>query len=303
MTHHKKKIVITGGAGFIGGHVVRAFVSDGYEVHVIDNLYAGRKENVADEATLHECDIRDTERVIDISKGASCIVHLAALPQVQYSIEHPVEAHDVNVNGTLSVFEAARANKISRVVFASSSAVYGDADAPLLEETLPVAPKSPYALHKYVTERYGQLYRELYGIEMFPLRFFNVYGPGARAEGAYSLVTAIFLKRMREGQPLLITGDGEQTRDFIHVHDIARALELAVTNVGGGDGEPINIGSGVPTSINQIAAFYGGEKQYIPARHEPRNSCAATERAKAVLGFTPKVTLAEGIAELIRGNA
>lgn len=296
----KKKVVVTGGAGFIGTHLVRGLAAEGYDVHVVDNLSAGKKENVPPEATLHVLDIRNTAQLTEVCGGAAFICHLAALPQVQYSIEHPEETHDVNVNGTLSVLEAARAAGVRRVVFASSAAVYGDAEAPALDESMPVAPKSPYALHKYIGEEYGKLWHTLYGQEMVSLRFFNVYGPGARAEGAYALVTAIFLKRWLAGEPLMITGDGEQTRDFIHVRDIVRAIMIAATHPGVGAGEVCNIGSGVPTSINRIADLYGGEKEYGPARIEPKHSCAAVDRARKALDFSADIPLEEGIDELKR---
>ncbi len=296
----QEKVVVTGGAGFIGGHLVRALLDAGYDVQVIDNLSAGTKENVPEAATLHVLDIRDAAAVEEVCKGASTVIHLAAMPQVQYSIEHPLETHDVNVNGTVSVLAAAQAARVRRVVFASSASVYGDVEVSVLSEDLPADPKSPYALHKHIGEQYGRLWHRLYGLETVSLRFFNVYGPGARASGAYALVTAIFLKLWREGKPLTITGDGEQTRDFIHVRDIARAIMLAAAHPGVGAGEVINIGSGVGTSVNTVAQLFGGEKEYGPARIEPRNSVAAVARARELLGFETSIALTDGIEELKR---
>lgn len=298
----KEKVIVTGGAGFIGSHLVPALLAEGYDVEVIDDLSAGKREHVPAGATLTILDVRDTEKLREAMAGVRVVFHLAAFPQVQYSIEHPLEANDVNVNGTLSALQAARGAGVKRFVLASSAAVYGDKEAPELVEDMPAEPKSPYGLHKQISELYCRLWSTLYGMETVCPRFFNVYGPGAPVTGAYALVTAIFLKQKLDGKPLTITGDGQQTRDFVHVRDIARALIAAATSEKVGHGEIINIGSGVETSIKSVAEIYGGEAVHIEPRIEPRRSRAGIARARELLGWEPTVAIMDGIAELKRLN-
>jgi len=296
MNNTKKIAVVTGGAGFIGSHLVEALVKKGYAVSVIDSLVAGKRENVPEGVTLHVADVRNAETLPSLLKDADIVFHLAALPRVQYSIEHPVETHEVNVTGTVNVL--AGVEKGTRIVLASSAAVYGNVEVPVLSESLPAAPVSPYGLHKYVSERYLSLASELYGVETVSLRFFNVYGPRLDPDGPYALVIGKFLKLRSEGKPLTITGDGEQTRDFIHTEDIVTALIQAGVSPRVGAGEVINIGTGHGTSMNELADAFGGPREYIPARQEPKNSCADVSRAKDLLGFTASVGLQEGIDQL-----
>lgn len=301
----KQKAVVTGGAGFIGTHMEKALLDEGFEVHVVDNLVAGKRENVPAGATLHEVDIRETDKLREIFTDAAFVFHLAALPRVQFSIEHPQETHDVNVNGTLSVFTAAKDAKVGRLVYAASSSAYGDQDKMPLREDMPANPKSPYALHKYVGELYAKMFSEIYGLPTVCLRYFNVYGPGASAEGAYALVIARFLKLRQENQPMTITGDGTQTRDFTHVRDIVRANLLAAKSDKVGKGEVINIGGGKNASVNRVAELIGGPTVHVPPRLEPHDTLADTSRAKSLLNWEPTVTLEDGIAELkkLRGLA
>lgn len=296
MMQNKKRAVVTGGAGFIGTHLVNELLAREYDVLVIDNLVAGKKERVPKEALLQVVDVRDADALVEPLSQAQVIFHLAALPRVEYSIQHPQETHEVNVTGTVNVLAAA-GNK-ARVVLASSAAVYGDTESPLLSEDLPAAPVSPYGLHKYISERYLALANKLYGTQTVSLRFFNVYGPGLDPEGPYALVIGRFLKLLKEGKPLTITGDGEQTRDFIHVRDIVSALIAAGESALVGKGEVINIGTGNGTSVNELADIFGGEKEYVAPRSEPRTSCADTTRAKELFGFSSVLSLTEGIAEL-----
>lgn len=298
MIEKKKHAVVTGGAGFIGGHLVDALLQSGYTVSVIDSLIAGKRERVPQEVPLHVVDIRDAEALPPLIDGADVVFHLAALPRVEYSIQHPIETHEVNVTGTVNVLAAV--GKGTRVVLASSAAVYGNADVSVLSEDLPASPVSPYGLHKYVSERYLALASELYGTETVSLRFFNVYGPRLDPEGPYALVVGKFLKLRKEGKPLTIIGDGNQTRDFIHTSDIISALVKAGESSMVGKGEVINIGTGHGTSVNELADAFGGEHEYLPPRIEPRASCADVTRAKELLGFTASVSLADGIAELKR---
>jgi len=243
-------------------------------------------------------DVRDTEALPALLADADIVFHLAALPRVEYSIQNPVETHGVNVTGTVNVLASVK--KGARVVLASSAAVYGDIDAPILSENLPAAPVSPYGLHKYASERYLALASLLYSTETVSLRFFNVYGPRLDPEGPYALVVGRFLKLRKEGKPLTITGDGEQTRDFIHTDDIVSALIAAGESSRVGKGEIINIGTGHGTSVNELADAFGGEREYLPPRIEPRASCADVTRAKDLLDFVASVSLADGVADLKR---
>jgi nucleoside-diphosphate-sugar epimerase len=294
----KRKAVVTGGAGFIGSHIVDALIEKGYTVTVIDDLSGGKRERVNPNATLHVVDIRDKEVITPLFAGADYVFHLAALPRVQYSIEHPIETHEVNVNGTLNVFLAAKEAGVKRVVYSASSSAYGDqATLPLREDMLP-APLSPYGLHKFIGEHYARVFSEVYGLETVSLRYFNVYGPRLDPDGAYALVIGKFLKQRAEGGPMTITGDGTQTRDFTHVRDVVRANLLAAESAKVGHGEVVNIGAGKNASINELAALIGGTITYIPARLEPKNTLADNTKARELLGWIPEVALADGIAEL-----
>lgn len=292
------RIIVTGGAGFIGTNVTEELIASGYDVTIVDNLCASAGDRVPEGARLVVLDVLDTEALTAVCVGAAAVVHLAALPRVQFSIDEPQAAHAVNVDGTLSVLEAARRAGVNRVVFATSSAVYGDQAILPLEETLSPQPKSPYALHKLIGEEYLKLWSELYGMETVSLRFFNVYGPHLDPDGPYALVIGRFLKLKAAGSPLTITGTGEQTRDFIHVKDVSRALIAALNSPRVGKGEVCNIGSGIETSINQLAALIGGVIEYVPARLEPLRTKADISQAKSLLGWEPAVPLEVGIAEL-----
>ena len=293
------KVVVTGGAGFIGSHTTRGLLDAGYEVHVIDDLSDGKQERVPEGAVLHVADIRDPS-IIDICKGATALFHLAALPRVPYSVEYPKESNEVNVTGTLAVLVAARDAGIKKVIFSSSSAVYGNQESLPLVETLPVYPDNPYGLHKSVSEQYMRLFTELYGVQTVCLRYFNVYGPGMDPEGGYALAIPRFLLLHAKGEPLTITGDGTQTRDFIHVQDVVRAQIRACECEAVGKGEVINIGSGRSISMNELAALIGGECTYIPARPEARHMLADITRAKELLGWEPQLRLEDSIEALRR---
>ena len=298
MTTKKKIAIVTGGAGFIGSHLADALLEHDYEVRVIDNLVAGKREQVPEGAVFFEADIRDVGALDRIFSGANIVFHLAALPRVEYTIQNPAETHDVNVTGTLNVLNSAKNAGVSRVVFASSAAIYGDNQkCPLNEDFVP-SPLSPYALHKYVGEQYLTLFSKLYGLDTVSLRFFNVYGSRLDPDGPYALVIGRFLKLLALGKPLTITGDGKQTRDFVHVRDIVNALIITAESDKVGKGEVINIGTGTETSVNELADLFGGEKTYVQARIEPRKSFADIRKAKRLIGLEPAVSLADGIAEL-----
>ncbi len=297
----KGTVVVTGGAGFLGSHLVPALLAEGYAVHVVDTLVAGKRENVPPEATLHEIDVRDTQALGNLFASLGDVAglfHLAALPRVQFSIDHIEEAHDVNVNGTLSVLLAARDAHVGRVVYSASSAAYGDQTVlPFVETQLP-NPLSPYAIHKYIGEQYCKNFSLHYGLPTVSLRYFNIYGPNADPNGPYAQAIIKFIDQRKRGVPITITGDGEQTRDSVHVRDVVRANILALTSPKVGHGEMMNIGSGKDCTINAIADMIGGERVYITPRVEPRHHRANVERAKELLGWEPTIALADGIAEL-----
>ena len=293
-----EKVIVTGGAGFIGSHIVDSLLDVGYEVHIVDNLSAGKMENVNKLAIFHNVDIRDKDKLVEVFKGASYVFHEAALPRVQYSIENPIETNEVNVNGLLNVLEASRLNNVKRFIFASSAAIYGDPEELPTKEDAKINPLSPYATHKYVGEVYLKLYAKIYGLETVCLRYFNVYGPRFDPNGAYPLVIGFFLKSRSEGKPLSITGDGNQTRDFVHVKDVARANLLAMKSDKVGNGEVINIGGGKRYSINEIARMIGGEVIHVEPRLEPHDTEADIKRAGEILGWQPVIDLSSGISEL-----
>lgn len=298
MANQKKKAVVTGGAGFVGSHVTDALIAEGFEVAVIDNLSGGKAENVNPQATLHEIDVREYEKILPIMEGAEFVFHLAALPRVQYSIDYPEETNSVNVGGTLSVLRAAHAAKVSRVVYAASSSAYGNQEKLPLSEDMPADPLSPYGLQKYVGELYAKIFATVYGLQTVSVRFFNVYGPRLDPEGAYALVIGRFLKQRKEGKPMTITGDGEQTRDFTHITDIVAGMLAAAKSAKVGKGEVINLGRGKQVSVNELTKLIGGPVEYVPPRIEPKRTEADIRKAKELLDWEPKIGLEEGVAEL-----
>jgi UDP-glucose 4-epimerase len=296
MDEKPKKILVTGGAGFIGSHLVDALIEKGFDVVVIDNLSTGKRENLNPKAKFYELDIRDLEKIKPVFDGVEYVFHLAARPRVPYSIEFPVESHSNNVLGTLNVLIAAKDAGVKKLIYSSSSSVYGEQEKlPLHEEMVP-NPQSPYALQKLTGEKYCQLFHKLYGLPTVSLRYFNVYGPRISFEGSYVLVLGVFLQQKIKGEPLTIEGDGEQSRDFTYVEDVIRANILAMESDRAGKGEVINIGAGNNHTINKIAKLIGGEIIYKPARKgDMRHTLAHNQKAKELLGWEPTVKIEEGI--------
>lgn len=289
-----KKVIVTGGAGFIGSHIVDALVERGFDVHVIDDLSSGKRGHVNVHALLHELDITDYRGITRVISGAKYVFHCAARPRVSYSIDYPMETHDINVTGTRNVLEAARHGGVSRVIYSASSSAYGEQETMPLREDMPAQPVHPYGVQKYMGELLCRMYSDVFNLSTVCLRYFNVYGPRLDPEGDYALVIGKFMMQKKEGKPLTIIGDGEQTRDFTHVSDIVRANMLARQADAFG-GEVFNIGAGVPTSINELASMFGGETATLPPRLEAKHSQADNTRAKKVLGWTPTVSLKEGL--------
>jgi UDP-glucose 4-epimerase len=294
----KEKIIVTGGAGFIGSNLADALVKEGYRVHIIDNLSGGKKENINPKATFHLKDLTNLKAIKPIFPGAKYVFHLAALPRVQFSIEQPAKTNKANVEGTLNVLIASHEASVKRVIYSASSSAYGDQKKMPLRENMPAHPKSPYGLHKYLGELYCKLWSEVYGLPTVSLRYFNVYGPRNNPEGAYALVIAKFLRQRLAGEPMTITGDGKQTRDFTNVKDIVKANLLAMKSQKVGRGEVINIGAGRNQSINRIAKLIGGPTIHIAPRFEPRDTLADNSLARKLLDWKPQVSIEEGIAEL-----
>lgn len=293
------KLVVTGGAGFIGSHLTDALVALGHEVLVVDNLMLGKKEFINKKAKFYKVDIRDYKKINKIFKGAEAVFHLAADPRLQVSVEDPATTHEINVTGTLNVLLAAKQNNVKKVVFSSSCATYGEQEILPIKESFAARPLSPYGLHKLMGEEYCRLFSSLYNLSTVCLRYFNVFGPRKLATGSYPMVIPIFLDQKKKGEKLTIVGDGKSTRDYVHVSDVVRANILAWNQNTINSGAPINIGSGKQTSVNEIAALIGGETVTIDPRFgEMRFIEADRSLAKSVLGWEPTVTLQEGLLEL-----
>ena len=292
-----EKVIVTGGAGFIGSHLVNELVKQGIKVTVLDNLSTGKKQNINPKAEFIECDIfKNTYGDLDfLLNGADTVFHLAAKTAVQESIEKPSLYNNVNVVGTLNLLEAAAAMKVKRFVFSSSSSVYGDAKSPT-SETHPLNPISPYALSKLIGEQYCKLYSNIYDIDTVCLRYFNVYGDRMNNEG-YKLVFPIFKEQMLNNKPLTINNDGKQRRDFIYVDDVVKANILAATDTDPLNGEVFNIGSGKNHSVNEIADMFGGKKQYGNKVIEPIETLANNTKAQERLGWEAQDTLNKFISK------
>ena len=297
-----QKAIVTGGAGFIGSHLVDELIKQGVEVTILDNLSTGKKENINPKAEFIECDIfKDTYGdLIFLLNGADTVFHLAAKTTVQESIEKPSLYNNINVVGTLNLLEAAAAMKVKRFIFSSSSSVYGNAKVPTSEDH-PLNPISPYALNKLIGEQYCKLYSEIYNIDTVCLRYFNVYGDRMNNEG-YKLVFPIFKEQILNNKPLTINNNGEQRRDFIHVDDVVRANILVAKHSNNFNGDIYNVGNGKNYSINEIADMFGGEKQYGNQVIEPFETLAETAKIDLDLNFQPKKDLRQWISTYTEQN-
>ncbi len=293
-----KKVVVTGGAGFIGSNLTHTLVDMGFDVYVIDDLSSGKEEKVNKGAKFFKEDIRNIDAVKKIIDGAEYVFHLAARPRVQSSIEDPIGSNDVNVNGTLNVLVAAKDTGAKKFIYSASSSAYGNQENMPLREDMHVDPLSPYGFQKYAGELYSKIFSEVYSLPTVSLRYFNVYGPGLDPEGDYALVIGRFFKQAKENKPLTIVPDGEQSRDFTHVRDVVRANILAMNSNKVGRGEVINIGAGKDYTVNQLAAMIGGETEFCEPRIEPKHTCADNKKAKELLGWEPQVSFEDGMGEL-----
>jgi UDP-glucose 4-epimerase len=307
---HSEKVLVTGGAGFIGSHLVEALVADGSRVVVFDDFSTGLARNLETSqgsVDIVEGDVRDLAALRSVTKGVGIVFHLAAMPAVAPSIADPLACGAINVGGTLHVLVAAREAGVRRVVFTSSAAVYG-ADPTLPKtETLPTSPLSPYAASKLAGEEFAHAFSHVYGIETAILRLFNVYGPRQNPESEDSGVITRFLSRLAAGEAPLIDGDGQQSRDFVFVSDVVAAF-LRAANAPETSGEVFNIGSGRSTTINELATALTSTMlpgSYLRPMHraarvcDVRHSCADITKAKSVLKFEPTVNLRDGLAKTV----
>ena len=293
------KCLVTGGAGFIGSHLVDELIEDGHEVVVIDNLSTGKKENINPKAKFYRKDITHMRRDSDFTmfEGVDVVFHTAALARVQPSIEDPITYHNANVNGTLNLLKACVDYGINRFVFSSSSSVYGDVE----EKDLPTSenselnPISPYALHKLIGEQYCTLFSKLYDLETVSLRYFNVYGDRMSLDGAYKLVIPVFTEQILNGEPMTIRGDGEQRRDFTYVGDVVEANIQAAFSDKKLKGDVLNVGSGDSKSVNEIANMIGGEKVYRDPVIEPRKTLADNTKISDYFNWKPTVKIEEWV--------
>lgn len=293
--------LVTGGAGFIGSHLVEALLCDGHTVRVIDNLSTGKRENVPPEAEFVLADFTNLAQIRPHFENIDGVFHVGALPRIPFSVAHPVEAMQANVMGTLNVLLAARDAQVKRVVYSASSSAYGAQATLPLRPDMPPNPLNPYALHKYIGEKQCEMFSRFYGLETVSLRYFNVYGPRMADDGAYVTVISVFKRQKKTGEPLTIHGDGEQTRDFTHVFDVVRANLLAMTSPKVGNGEVMNIGAGEQHSIQKIASVFGGPVVYHDGRPgEARHTRADISLTQELLGWEPQISFDQGLRDVLR---
>ena len=305
------RVLVTGGAGFIGSHLMTRLLKEGFEVVVLDNLSTGSLKNL--ELCLENENFRfvkgsivDEQMVRDALKDVEVVFHLAAITSVPYSVEYPDVTREVNVDGTRKLLEECLSAGVERFIYVSSCAVYGEPEYLPIDEEHPARPVSPYAESKLEAERLCREFQKAYGLKTTIVRPFNVYGPRMKG-GRYGGVIARFIERLRLNKPPIIYGDGTQTRDFVHVWDIVNALMLMLNNQKA-IGETFNVASGVATSIDELAKLVmelsgvdGLKPLYRPAREgDIKHSYADISKAKAKLGYEPKISLKEGVAALFR---
>ncbi|MFO7733327.1 MAG: SDR family oxidoreductase [Candidatus Aminicenantes bacterium] len=300
--------LVTGGAGFIGSHLVEGLVERGEKVRVLDNLSSGKKENLApfmDRIELLEGDIRDLETCRRAVEGTDHVLHQAAVASVALSVEDPLLTNAVNVTGTLNLLVAAREAGVESFVLASSSAVYGDDPSPAKVEGREGKPQSPYGVSKLVGEKYAQAFHALHGMKTVALRYFNVFGPRQDPASQYAAVIPLFITKILAGERPVIYGDGEQSRDFIYVKNVVEANLLAAGSSGGG-GEAVNIACGRRMTVNALlGAVNGALGSGVEADHvAPRpgdivHSTADIGKARRVIGYEPKIAFMEGLRETV----
>ena len=307
------KTLVTGGAGFIGSHIAEALLERGDAVCVLDNFSTGRRENIDEliqkfgkgNLEIIEGDIRDASRVGESVNGVEIVFHSAAFVSVPQSMDEPQACFDINAAGTHLLLDLARRAGVRRAILASSAAVYGESDAlPLAEET-PLQPKSPYAVSKQINEMYAELFTNSFGFDVVALRYFNVYGPRQRPDSMYAAAVPIFIRRLLDGQPITIFGDGGQTRDLINVRDVVRA-NLSVSEHPDAPGKTFNICTGNETRLLDLLEILYDLFPTVPQAEfaAPRpgdiyRSVGSPQKAKSVIGFHARVSLAQGLKEVV----
>jgi UDP-glucose 4-epimerase len=304
------KILVTGGAGFIGSNLTEALLQRGHSVRVLDDFSTGKKENLVFDKTypspeIVEGDIRDLPACQKAVQGMEYIFHQGALPSVQRSVEDPESSNAVNVGGTLNILLAARDNGVKRVMYAASSSVYGDTPTLPKHEGMPSNPLSPYALQKHVGEHYCRLFYQLYGLETISLRYFNIFGPKQDPNSLYSAVIPKFIDALLEGRPPIIFGDGEQSRDFTYIENVVQANLLAMS-ADQLHGEAVNIACGQRISLNQLWSalkeILGSKQDPIyqePRRGDVKHSLADIRKAKELIQYGPKVGIEMGLRKTV----
>ena len=303
MTLSSKHVVVTGGAGFIGSHLVQRLLGDGHRVTVLDNLSTGRISNLGDvphkdRMGFVQADVSQENALAGVFDGADWVFHLAALADIVPSIQNPLAYHRSNVDGTVVVLEAARKAGVKRFVYAASSSCYGIPVQVPTDETAKVQPMYPYALTKYLGEQYVMHWNSVYGLPCLSLRLFNVFGPRARTTGTYGAVFGVFLAQKLAGRPFTVVGDGMQTRDFTFVTDVVDALVCAAQSDA--QCEVMNVGSGGTYSVNYLVELLGGDVTYVPKRPgEPECTFADTTKIRRILGWKPKVSFEEGVQVML----
>lgn len=296
------KSIVTGGAGFIGSHLVDALLELGHEVIVLDNFSTGRRENldhVKSKISLIECELSVPGNWAQYFKNIDWAFHLAALADIVPSIQKPEAYFRANVDGTFNVLQASQNAGVKRFLYAASSSCYGIPDQYPTPETAEIRPQYPYALTKRIGEELVIHWAQVYKLNALSCRFFNVYGTRSRTSGTYGAVFGVFLAQKLANQPLTIVGDGNQTRDFTYVSDIAQALIAAAKS--NQSGKIYNVGSGQTISVNRLVELLGGEKVYIPKRPgEPDCTFADITKIKQDLGWKPRVSIEKGVSEVIK---
>jgi UDP-glucose 4-epimerase len=294
-----RTVIVTGGAGFIGSHLVERLLAEGCRVTVLDNLSTGRMKNLAQVASdpnlsVEEVDVSDARRISPYFKGVDWVFHIAALADIVPSIQQPFVYHRANVEGTVAVLEAARHAGVKRFLYTASGSCYGIPDLIPTPETASIRPQYPYALTKYVGEHYALHWAEVYRLPVTSLRLFNVYGPRSRTSGTYGAVFGVFLAQKLHGRPLTIVGDGTQTRDFTFVTDVVDAFVTAARSDV--SGQVFNVGSADTYSVNRLAQLLGGDVVHIPKRPgEPDSTFADISKIKRALGWKPTVSFERGV--------
>jgi UDP-glucose 4-epimerase len=297
------RALVTGGAGFIGSHMVDVLLAEGFEVRVIDNLATGHSDNLAHHRreprlAFEQVDMCDVPAGAPVFDGVECVFHFGGIGDIVPSIERPVEYVRANVNGTVAMLEGSRRAGVRKFVYAASSSCYGLADVPTAE-TAPIRPEYPYALSKYVGELSALHWAQVYGLPVVSIRMFNVYGPRVRTTGAYGAVFGVFLAQKANGRPMTVVGDGTQRRDFVYVTDVARAFLMAARSEY--TGEVFNVGAGNPQSIHHLVELIGGPVVHVPKRPgEPECTWADIGKIARCLGWKPLVPFEEGVANMLR---